>query len=260
MSNLLEVERGDKHITTITLNRPNKLNALNLDMYQAIPGIFEEISHDRNTRVVILQGAGGFFSAGADMREFLTLKRSEKLSAQEYWKQVTAAHRSIAKIHQPVIAKIERGAMGAACALAAWCDFRIASSDAEFGIPAPRRMGINLGLIDTARLVVTFGAARARELLLYGANMKAEEALQKGLITWIAPLDELDTITQHKAKELALNAPLAMATGKFNIEMAITALKIPLELEKIPWEDSIDAVGALQAFLDRQPVPEYKGN
>lgn len=256
---LFEIHR-EKHITTVTLNRPEKRNAMCLGMYQAFPEVIGEIGRDRDTRVLILQGSGDFFCGGADMREFLALKRSGDITVRGYWKDVTAAHLSLAKTPQPVIAKIRKGAMGAGCALAAWCDFRIASAGADFGVPAPNRMGINLGLIDTARFVVTFGAARTRELLLFGANMRAEEALQKGFITWIAPEAELDSITQQKATELSRNAPLAMATGKLNIEMAIAALKVPLELESYPWEDSIDAITAIQAFLDRQPVPAYTGS
>lgn len=211
---LIEVNSPERHITTVTLNRPEKRNALNLEMYRSLPVIMAEIGHDRNTRVVVVQGAGHFFGAGADMAEYIKGRRDGTIkSAHDYWRDVTTAHMSLAKIPQPVIAKIERGAMGAACALAIWCDFRIAEAEAEFGVPAPRRMGIELGLLDTGRFVVNFGAARARELLAFGANFKAEEALQKGLITWIAPKGELDVMTFEKARQLASNAPLANATG-----------------------------------------------
>lgn len=257
---LIEVASPERHITTVTLNRPEKRNALNLAMYHGLETLVAGIGHDRDTRVVVLQGVG-FFSAGADMEEYIAKRRDRTIaSAHDYWRVVTTAHMSFAKIPQPVIAKIERGAMGAGCALAVWCDFRIAGAGAEFGVPAPRRMGIELGLLDTGRFVVNFGAARARELLAFGANFKAEEALQKGLITWVAPEGELDAMTMEKARQLANNAPLANATWKLNVEMVSSALKLDPRLEEIPWDNSQDAMGAITAFLERRTPPEFQGN
>lgn len=260
MSELLVVGSPEKHITTVTLNRADKRNALNLEMYRALKEEMAKIAHDRETRVVILQGEGRFFSAGADMREFLSKRRAGEITAHDYWREVTSAHMSLARIPQPVIAKIRGGAMGAGCALAIWCDFRMAEAGAEFGVPAPRRMGIELGLLDTGRFVINFGAARARELLAFGANFNAEEALQKGLLTWVVPNDQLDQMAMDKARQLATNAPLANATWKLNIEMVSTALKLDPRLEEIPWDNSQDAWDAITAFLERREPPEFVGN
>lgn len=256
---LLEVGKPERHITTVTLNRPEKRNAINLEMYRGLPPLIAQIGQDRDTRVVIVQGAGNFFSAGADMAEFIAKVKANEITAHDYWRDVTTAHMSLAKIPQPTIAKIDRGAMGAACALAVWCDFRVASAGADIGVPAPRRMGIELGLLDTGRFVVNFGAARARELLAFGANFKAEVALAKGLITEVAPDGELDNVTMNMAKQLAHNAPLANATWKMNVEMVSTALKLDPRLEQIPWEKSQDAMEAITAFLERREAPVFQG-
>lgn len=259
MANLIEVQKGGNHITTVRFQRPEQRNAICLPMYRELPEILGRINQDEDTRVVILEGAGGFFSAGADMKEFRALMRGKEISPHDYWRTVTTAHISILRTLKPVVAKIENGAMGAGCAITAWCDFRIANENALFGVPAPKRMGINLGMIDTALLTVKFGASRATELLMRGINMTAEDAYNKGYLTDIAPKDELDTKTKELATGLSRNAPQAMKTAKLNLFTILSSIRLPVKQEEIPWQDSTDMFNALEAFANGQPIPEYIG-
>ncbi len=176
------------HILTITINRPDKLNALNKQVFDDLDTVFTEVYTNAEIRSVIITGAGSkSFVAGADIVEFkdFTPDQGKALSLR--------GHQVFAKIEhcsKPVVAAVNGFALGGGCELAMSCHFRIAARNAKFGQPE-----VNLGLIPgygaTQRLVQLIGKAKAMELLFTAAMINAEEALNLGLVNYVVDEGEL---------------------------------------------------------------------
>lgn len=202
---LTQLENG---IFTVTINRPDKLNALNKDVFTDLDNLFDEIYNNNQIQSVIITGAGNkAFVAGADITEFgsLSVDEGKKLA-----KRGQNVFNKIENCPKPVIACVNGFALGGGCELAMACHFRIASENAKFGQPE-----VNLGLIPgyggTQRLTQLIGKGRAIELLISANMIDAATALQYGLVNYVVPQDEL----LNKAKKLLENintkAPLAVA-------------------------------------------------
>ncbi len=176
------------HILTITINRPDKLNALNKQVFDDLDTVFTEVYNNAAIRSVIITGAGAkSFVAGADIVEFkdFTPEQGKALSLR--------GHQVFAKIEncpKPVVAAVNGFALGGGCELAMSCHFRIAAKNAKFGQPE-----VNLGLLPgygaTQRLVHLIGKAKAMELLFTAAMINAEEALHLGLVNYVVEENEL---------------------------------------------------------------------
>lgn len=194
-------------IRRITVNRPEKLNALNAATLDALSQAFEQAANDAAVRVVVLTGAGQkAFVAGADIAEMADLRPTE---GRDFSLRGQRLMRRIETLPKPVIGMINGFALGGGLELAMACHLRIAADSAKVGQPE-----INLGLIPgfggSQRLLRLAGRAAALELCLLGAPITAERALQLGIVNKVVSAAELEAETQKLAEQLASAAPLAL--------------------------------------------------
>lgn len=199
---------SENGILTATINRPDKLNALNKDVMADLAALVKNIQSDDAVRSVILTGAGPkAFVAGADISEFSGLSVEEGTALARHGQEIFAAIESSPK---PIIAAVNGFALGGGCELAMACHFRIASENAKFGQPE-----VNLGLIPgyggTQRLTQLIGKGRALEVLLTGNLLDASQALQYGLVNYVVPADELLAKSAAILGIINSKAPLAVA-------------------------------------------------
>lgn len=203
--NLKVDDRGS--VRRITINRPDKLNALNRETINELHAAFEQARQDDSVRVVVLAGSGEkAFVAGADITELSTLT---PLQAQAFSREGQAMMLGVERLGKPVIARIQGFALGGGLELAMCCHIRIASEKARIGQPE-----INLGLIPgfggTQRLLRLAGRAAALEMCLVGAPVDASRAHALGVLTRVVPADKLDGEIDVLADQLAASAPHAM--------------------------------------------------
>mgnify|MGYP001582519876 CR=1 FL=1 len=215
--NLL-VEMRDR-IATVTINRPDKLNALNAQAKSELRDLFAQIKTDSNVDVVILTGAGEkAFVAGTDIKE-LTILNSK--TGKEFSAKGQEVFDLIENLGKPVIATVNGYALGGGCELALACHIRIASENAKFGQPE-----VNLGIIPgyggTQRLARLIGRGRAMELILTGNQIEAQEALRIGLVNKVVPLSELLPTATSMAQLIA-------SKGQVAIRMALKAVNMTQE-------------------------------
>ncbi len=202
---LTSLENG---IYTITINRPDKLNALNKTVFDELNKALDEIQQDAAIRSVIITGAGPkAFVAGADISEFGGLNKTEAMALAKRGQDTFARIENSTK---PIVAAVNGFALGGGCELAMSCHFRVASENAKFGQPE-----VNLGLIPgyggTQRLVQLAGKGKAMELLLSAQLVDANEAKQLGLVNYVTTAE---TLLEHTRKILDIinsKAPLAVA-------------------------------------------------
>ncbi|RYY62177.1 MAG: enoyl-CoA hydratase [Chitinophagaceae bacterium] len=203
---LTSLENG---ILTVTINRPEKLNALNKDVITELASVIGEIENNNEIRSAIITGAGPkSFVAGADISEFVGLSREEGENLARHG-QDTVFNR-IERSAKPIVAAVNGFALGGGCELAMSCHFRLASDNARFGQPE-----VNLGLIPgyggTQRLVQLVGKGRALELLLSGNMIDAATAAQWGLVNHVTTPDELLSKTRALLDTINSKAPIAVA-------------------------------------------------
>ncbi len=202
----LQIERSDR-IATITVNRPDKLNALNGETIAELGLAIDELRADDAVGGVILTGAGRAFIAGADIGE---LQSQDVLSARERSTSGQAVFRRFETSPKPVIAAVNGFALGGGCELAMACHFRIASDKAKFGQPEVK-LGIVPGYGATQRLPRLIGRGRALQLLLTGDMIDAAEAYRLGLVNSVVPADELLASATEILNRILANGPLAVA-------------------------------------------------
>jgi len=172
-------------VARLLIDRPERHNAMNLAMWQALPRLLAQAEADPQVRTVVLTSAkAGLFSAGADIAELLASCEDEVLRAATQ-QALNAAQAALVACAKPTIAFIDGDAIGGGCGLTLACDMRVATERARFGI-TPARLGLVYPLHDTALLVDLVGAGQARRLMLSGMVIGAEEALRIGLVEDIA--------------------------------------------------------------------------
>lgn len=200
----------DGAVVTVTLDRPERRNALTLAMWRGVADLFEGFNRDESLRGVILTGAGGTFSAGADIVEFAQTRASTEQGIA-YEVAVDAACDAIAALGRPVAAVIRGHCYGGACNLAMACDFRFLAPDARMAIPASK-LSIVYGVKGMARLLALVGLAQAKRIFYSGAPFNAEEALRIGFAEWMGE-DPL-AAALATVDDLAAVAPLSIAGAK----------------------------------------------
>jgi enoyl-CoA hydratase len=203
--NLLSEDRGA--VRVLTINRPDKLNALNFDTIAELDQAFTQARNDASVRVIVLRGAGGkAFVAGADISELATLSA---VQARDFSRHGQEMMLRVEHLGKPVIAEIGGFALGGGMELAMCCHLRVASEKARFGQPE-----INLGILPgfggTQRLLRLAGRAAALELCLTGAQIDAARALALGVVNRVVAPEALETETMALAEQLAAAAPLAL--------------------------------------------------
>ncbi|MBK6827479.1 MAG: enoyl-CoA hydratase/isomerase family protein [Chitinophagaceae bacterium] len=202
---LASLENG---IYTITINRPDKLNALNRDVFTDLNLALDEIAANPDIKSVIITGAGPkAFVAGADISEFNALDKNQAMALAKRGQDTFAR---IEHSTKPIVAAVNGFALGGGCELAMSCHFRIASDNAKFGQPE-----VNLGLIPgyggTQRLVQLIGKGRAMALLMSAALIDATTAKQTGLVNEVTTSEELIPYTRGILEQINSKAPLAIA-------------------------------------------------
>lgn len=201
----------------LTINRPERRNALTRAMWDELPAIAAQLEADASVRAVILRGAGGrAFSAGADLAELETAYASPAAAAA-YNDATRRALDALERLDRPTLAVIEGVCVGGGCALALACDLRVASADSRFAIPAAR-LGFAYPFAETRRLAATVGLALAHEMLLTGTILNAARAHEAGLVNRVAPPGGLVEAASEMLEALLANAPGALRATKRTLQ------------------------------------------
>lgn len=254
-------------IATITINRPQAMNAGTIQTWGEIGDAFRDAEHDDAIRVVVITGAGRAFCAGDDVRaiflnpEFQNAKPSKRKEVEEWRTHEPVALDFLVTYPKPTIASVNGAAVGYGCDIALMCDMRICSDRARFGEVFIRRGLIPEagGLLVLPRLV---GLARAYELILSGDIIDAAEAERIGMVNKVVPHDELPAATAAFAAKIAAQAPLAQRLAK-------EALRVGLNLNLQQFFDyqrhgqhmmltSKDHIEGAQSFVEKRPA-NFKG-
>lgn len=202
---------GAPSVAVVTLNRPRRINAIKLDMWIALRGVFEHLRGEAGVHSVVLTGSGGNFSAGADISEF-SRNRLGTEAGMAYEDHYRAAVETVRSFPKPVIAAVSGNCMGGACALAMACDFRVADPTARFAIPASK-LGVVYGMPECRLLYSLVGLSGAKRILFLGDPVEAEEAERMGLVDRLVEGPVLEAALAL-AEQLADRAPLSIAGHK----------------------------------------------
>ncbi len=246
-------------VTTITVNRPEKLNALNRETIQELHEAFDKADDDSKTLVIIVTGSGEkAFVAGADISEFakFSVEEGGKLAA----KGQELLFDLVANLSTPVIAAVNGFALGGGLELAMAAHFRIASSNAKMGLPEVS-LGVIPGYGGTQRLPLLVGKGRAMEMIMTAGMIDANQALQYGLVNHVVEQEELIPFTLKIAEKIMRNSPMAIAS-------AIRAINANSEFGEDGFEVEIEEFGncfgtedfkeGTQAFLQKRKA-DFKG-
>lgn len=253
----IDVQRTDG-IVTITLSRPEKKNAINGVMWDELLATFREIGASSTDRAVVITGAGGAFCSGADLTARGDGPQVHQLAAMRHVADVCLA---LARLPQPVIAKVRGVAVGAGCNLALGCDLVVASTNARFSeIFAKRGLSVDFG--GTWILPRRVGLHRAKELAFFADIIDAAEAERIGLVNRVVDDADLDAFVDDWAQRLAGGPPLAVAMTK---RMLNNAMNVTLE-EALDDEGAAqtvnfstqDTVEAIRAFVEKR-TPKFEG-
>ena len=206
----LLLRRDAGAVATLTLNRPDKFNALSVSLLAALQEQLAAIGRDPGIRVVILAGAGKAFCTGHDLKEMRENPGRQAIDA--LFRQCAEVMLTMTRIPQPVIARVHGVATAAGCQLVATCDLAVAAEDARFAVS-----GVNLGLFCSTPMVAlsrNLPRKQAMEMLLTGSFIDAPTALRYGLVNRVVPQDQLDAATAELANAVASKSPAAIALGK----------------------------------------------
>ena len=248
----------DNGIFTITINRPDKLNALNKQVMTDLLSVITEVEDNAAIKGVILTGAGQKgFVAGADISEFVGLSSGEGMDLARRGQDIFF---QIENCSKPVIAAVNGFALGGGCELAMACHFRVAAENARFGQPE-----VNLGLIPgyggTQRLVQLIGKGRALELLMTGGMIDAPTALQYGLVNYVVPQEELLAKAAGLLQTITAKAPLAISRCIQAVNAVFDHTKNGYEVELEAFGDCFDTDDMKEgaaAFLEKRK-PNFTG-
>ncbi len=247
----------DGPVAYVTMNRPNKRNALSLDHMRELISCFEELGERRDASVVILRGEGPAFCAGHDLSEMLG---RDPDFYRRLFDVCCGLMETIQGIPQPVIAQVHATATAAGCQLAATCDLVVAAEEARFATP-----GVRIGLFCSTPMVAlsrAVGQKKSMEMLLTGEFISAEEARAEGLVNRVVSAEELETETRSVAEKIAEASPLVIGIGKQafyrQLEMS-TEQAYAYTREVMSFNASFaDAQEGMGAFLEKRK-PEWKG-
>lgn len=254
---ILAEKRG--RVLWLSLNRPDRMNSFNMEMIDEVSTAIDEADADEGVRCVLVKGEGDkAFSAGADLTMFKGLDTESAIAASERGQRLMDRIEASPK---PFVAAIHGFCLGGGLEFALACDFRVAAESASFGSPE-----INLGLIPgwgaTQRLSRMLGLARAKELVLLGDRIKADEALKIRLVHKVVPLDSLYVEAEALAQRLAAGPPVALRVAKRAMnEGSQLPLMEGLRMEAESFgalAETEDLVEGISAFFERRK-PEFKG-
>jgi 2-oxoglutaroyl-CoA hydrolase len=244
----------DRGVATITLDVPGKFNRVSMLARDQLAESFRGFDADDAIRFVLLEGAGGNFTAGGDIPGFLTRSPWE---ISQLARNVAAPERC----SKPVIAKLQGYVFGVGLELALACDFRVAADDVQLALPEAT-IGMIPGSGGTQRLARLVGLGRAKDIVMRGRRVKAGEALALGLVTEVVPADQLDACVSSLIDELARHSPLAQKMAKRVLNMAYDGpLHLGLELEGLAYgllRETHDFREGVEAFAEKRN-PDFTG-
>ena len=251
------------HVATITLNRPDAMNALNPDLRWSLSQHFDEVERNDNIWIAIVTGAGSkAFCAGADLKHRAVERDAsseQKVSWQKLLDETTPLNERW-YFPKPVIAKVNGFALGGGLELALACDIIVAADHAELGLPEPRR-GLLAAGVGVHRLPRQIGLKVAMGYLLTGRHMSAARAYELGLVNQVVPAADLDATVDEWVRDILRCAPLAVRATK---EAAMRGLDKPLhEAQRTPYEwemrrrESADALEGPRAFAEKR-APDWQ--
>lgn len=256
----LLIER-EGSVLRVTLNKPDKLNAIGFEMESELLRLFQDLRRDRLSAVIVLTGAGRAFSAGGDLQRSLEIRGDTALLKEEF----DLARRfvnTLLDVEQPVIARINGDAIGLGATLALLCDLTIAADSARIGDPHVR-VGLVAGDGGAVAWPLLVGMARAKQYLLGGDLLAAPEAARIGLINFSVPAADLDSTVAHWAQRWSQGARNAIQWTKATLNLALKdqaarALDAGLAYEMVSLQ-SADHLEAVRAFQDKR-APRFAGN
>jgi enoyl-CoA hydratase/carnithine racemase len=249
----------DGDIATVTLNKPERLNALDKGMWRALGEIFTALHADESLRCVILRGAGDkAFAAGADIAEFET-ERADAAQAREYGRVVEVTMHAVTHCRHPVLAMIRGVCVGGGLEMATVCDLRICGESSRFGIPV-KNLGLVVAYAEMKPLIDLVGPAVALEIVLEGRVFGAQEAREKRLVNRVVPDDKVEEEALATARRIADGAPLVARWHKrFARRLADPRPLAPEEAdESYACFDTEDFRIGYRAFLAKEK-PRFRG-
>lgn len=224
--------KDENPIRWIILNRPDKLNAINLKMIEEIEEALKEVENNDNIKIIIITGNGRAFSAGADISQ---LKELDPVKAWLFSTRGQGLMNYIEKYPKPTIAMVNGYALGGGLELALSCDIRIASTNAELGFPEIN-LGIFPGFGGTQRLVRLVGKGKALELIMTGDRIKADYAERLGLVNKVVSPDALENETKQLALKIAEKSHIALRLIKAVVNYGLDSpILSGLEMESLGW-------------------------
>ena len=253
MSILLADEKDG--VVTLTLNRPEAMNALSSELSSVLRKKIEEIAKHRDIRVVIITGAGErAFCAGADLKE------RRGLDADQKWEQRTRGwevNEAIWRLPQPVIAAIHGHCLGGGFELALYCDLRVAADNAVFSFPE-MTLGAYPGAGAAVVLPRLIGRGRAKEIFFTARKVKADEALSLGIVEHVVPREDILKKANEIANEIKKSSPLGVAAIKqmvnFGADLAFEQANALNDKLRRPLEGTEDYLEGISAFFEKRPA------
>jgi enoyl-CoA hydratase/carnithine racemase len=204
-------------IASVTLNRPEKRNAMNRALLQALGSRFDELDSSREVRVIVVRGAGPAFCSGMDLREM----EEQRGAAGDPESGVIQTLQRVERSRHPTIAMIHGDAIAGGCELALHCDLRVAAEEARLGMPLAR-IGLVVPFLLGQKLVEIIGPSHTRELLFTGRPIDATRARDIGMVHRVVPAAQVEEATYELARTVAANAPLSLQGIKATVQRAIS--------------------------------------
>ncbi|MEX0809625.1 MAG: enoyl-CoA hydratase-related protein [Dongiaceae bacterium] len=258
MTSLPVLTDRDGAVARVTLNRPERRNALDRGMWQALEAAIGDLSADDGVRCVLVTGAGDSFGAGADLAEF-ERERWTPDQAEAYGRMMVATLDAILECPHPTIAAIRGACMGGGLEIAVCCDLRIAAASAKFGAPI-QKIGVVMPWPELAMFVELIGRAATLEMLLEGRVWSADEAMAKGVVTRTVADTAFDDEIAQAVARVASGAPLSHRLHK----RMVRRLGDPRPLDPAEFREAYDAVSSddyregIRAFLEKRK-PGFHG-
>ena len=246
-------------VATIVLNRPQKHNAVTLEMWQKIPLIINALSDDDGLRCIVLRGSGTrAFSSGCDIAEFSEV-RSNREEGISYGRAMQEALHALYACRHPLIAQVHGLCLGAGVELLAVCDIRICGASSTFGIPA-KNLGLVLSHAELQPILQLVGPGTLMEMLLEGRIFSAKEALAKGLVSRVERDEKVGEETEASVRRIISGAPLAARWHKKFVRRltGIERLSPKEYLESFECYDTKDYASGRSAFFNRE-IPQFTG-
>jgi enoyl-CoA hydratase/carnithine racemase len=244
-------------VATVTLNRPDKRNAMNGAMLAGLRGAFDELDARDDVRVVVVRGAGAAFCAGMDLREM----EAQRGAIADPDQGVVAILQRVEASRHPTIALVHGDAIAGGCELALHCDLRVAADGARFGMPLAR-IGLIVPFPLARKLVEIIGPAATRHLLFTGRLVDAARARELGMVHDVVPAADVEKATYALARTIASNAPLSLAGMKATIQRTLSAraqiAHADLDALTQAARQSADASEGRRAMLEKR-TPNFRG-